>query len=56
MVGHENPGMNMNLVLTGVLLQPVRIGSKILIRTKANLAIVATLNDVLRDARKAYSG
>jgi len=53
MIGHEHPGMHVNPELRRKLLQPAGISGKVLIRTKADLPVIAALDDVLRDAGQA---
>jgi len=52
-VGHKHPSMDRDLVLACVLVEPVGVGGKVLVGSKTGLAIIAPLNDVLRDARQA---
>ena len=56
MVGHENVGVNVAASLVGVLPQPVEIKALIFIRIKANLPVVAPLDDVQRDVRQSQAG
>lgn len=56
MVGHENVGVNVAASLVGVLAQPVEIKAVIVIRIKAGLAVVASLDDVLRDVGQNQAG
>ena len=50
MVGHENPGVNIHAELARELAKPLRISGKVLLGSETNLAVVASLDDVLRDA------
>jgi hypothetical protein len=55
MVGHEHPGMNRDPESPGTLCEPMRVGATVLIATKADLAIIAALNDVLGNPRGTES-
>jgi hypothetical protein len=46
-IGHERPGMDRDPALAGTVVQPMRVGGKVLFAAKTDLAIVAALDDVL---------
>ena len=50
MVGHENPGMDIHAELARELAKPPRISRKVLLGSETSLAVVASLDDMLRDA------
>jgi len=52
-VGHKHPSMDRDLVLACVLVEPVGVTGKILFGGEAWLAVIAPLNNMLRDARQA---
>jgi len=49
MIGHEDPGMNRDFIFSHCLIQPTSISSDIVVRGKTDLAVIATLDNVLRN-------
>src|SRR5690554_6705722 len=55
MVGHKHPCVHLDRELLSIHFKPMLIDGKILITSKTDLPIIATLNDVLRHCCRANS-
>jgi len=51
MISHQHKGMDSDLMLLGIVLQPFKVNGVIVSGEKADLAIVAPLNNMLRIPR-----
>ena len=56
MVGHQHIGMNATACLACVFAQPVQVTAVILIRHKADLPVIAALNQMQGDIGQHQTG
>ncbi len=56
MVGHQNIGMDAATCLARIFLQPFEVEAVVFFGVKTDLAVVATLDDVERDAGEKQAG